>query len=72
MAAGSEEETEKEEKGYHRVERSFGRFERTVPLPSEVQTGKVEASYKKGVLTITLPKTAEAKSERKKIAIKST
>ena len=66
-----EKKQEKEKKGrnYYRVERSYGSFRRSVPLPAEVDTGKVDAVFRKGVLTITLPKTAEAKA-RKRIAIK--
>jgi len=51
----------------YRAERYFGRFYRSVPLPSAVDTGKVAAKYQDGVLTVTLPKTEEAK--RKKIDI---
>jgi len=45
----------------YRAERFFGRFQRTVTLPSPVAMDKVKAQYKDGVLTITLPKTEEAK-----------
>jgi len=51
----------------YRSERYFGRFYRSVPLPSAVDTGKVNAKYQDGILTVTLPKTEEAK--RKKIEI---
>lgn len=68
-----EKKEEKEEKtgDYYRMERSYGSFTRTIPLPSEIDTTKVEASLKKGVLTVTLPKTAKALKEAKKIAVKS-
>lgn len=68
-----EKKEEKEEKGkdYYRMERSFGSFSRSIPLPVEVETDKVDAKFKKGVLTITLPKTAKAVSETKKIAVKA-
>lgn len=67
-----EKKEEKEDKGkdYYRMERSYGSFLRTVPLPAEVETDKVEAKFKKGVLSITLPKTAKAVAETKKIAVK--
>jgi HSP20 family protein len=67
-----EKKEEKEDKGkdYYRMERSYGSFSRTIPLPVEVETDKVEAKFKKGVLSITLPKTAKAVSETKKIAVK--
>jgi len=66
-----EKKQEKEEKdeNYHRMERSYGYFNRTIELPAEVDPEKVEASYKKGVLKIELKKTRE--SETKKIEIKS-
>lgn len=68
-----EKKEEKEDKGkdYYRMERSYGSFTRTIPLPIEVETDKVEAKFKKGVLNITLPKTAKAVAETKKIAVKS-
>ena len=67
-----EKKEEKEDKGkdYYRMERSYGSFSRTIPLPVEVETDKVEATFKKGVLTIALPKTAKAVTETKKISVK--
>ena len=67
-----EKKEEKEDKGkdYYRMERSYGSFSRTITLPIEVETEKVEAKFKKGVLSITLPKTAKAVAETKKIAVK--
>jgi HSP20 family protein len=67
-----EKKEEKEDKGkdYYRMERSYGSFSRTIPLSVEVETDKVEAKFKKGVLSITLPKTAKAVAETKKIAVK--
>ena len=68
-----EKKEEKEDKGknYYRVERSYGSFQRSIPLPCEVETDKVEATFKKGVLNISLPKTAEAQKQRKKITVKA-
>ena len=54
------EEEEKNEK-FHRVERAWGAFTRTIPLPGPVDTEKTAAAFKDGVLTVTLPKTAAAK-----------
>ena len=54
---------------YHRRERSYGSFSRTVQLPFMVDTNKVEASFKNGILMISLPR-AEA-DKPKKITIKS-
>ncbi len=68
-----EKREEKEEKGkdYYRSERSFGSFTRTIPLPFEIDAEKAEASFKKGVLTVSLPKTKRVISETKKVAIKA-
>lgn len=58
-----EKQAEKEEKDkrHHRVERSYGAFLRAIRLPAAVETGKVTATFKDGVVTITLPKAPEAK-----------
>jgi HSP20 family protein len=58
-----EKQTEKEEKDkhYHRMERSYGAFYRSIRLPAAVEAGKVTATFKDGVVTITLPKAPEAK-----------
>ena len=69
---GKHEEEKKEEdkeKRYHRIERRSGSFQRAVTLPCAVKEGEVSAEYKEGVLTVTLPKTDEAKSRH--IEIKS-
>jgi len=58
----SEQKVEKAE--VYRAERFVGRFQRTVALPAPVAADKVKAQYKDGVLTITLPKTEEAKPKR--------
>ncbi|MGD8522636.1 MAG: Hsp20/alpha crystallin family protein [Desulfobacterales bacterium] len=65
-----EKKKEKEDKdeNYHRMERSYGYFRRTVQLPVDVDPSKVEASYKKGVLKVVLKKTKE--SEAKKIEVR--
>jgi HSP20 family protein len=54
-------ETKHESAEQYRTERFFGRFQRTVSLPTPVAVDKVKAQYKDGVLTVTLPKTEEAK-----------
>jgi len=68
-----EKKEEKEEKGksFHRMERSYGSFVRIIPLPVDVKTEKAGATFKRGVLTITLPKTDKVLNETKKISIKS-
>lgn len=64
------QEIDEKEKNFHRVERSYGVFERSFSLPSSVQTDKIKASYKDGVLTITLPKSEETKPKEIDIAVK--
>jgi len=66
-----EKKQEKEEKeaDYHLVERSYGAFTRSVQLPKEVQSEKINASYKNGILKITLPKSEEAKKKEIKIRV---
>ncbi|MFC1765439.1 Hsp20/alpha crystallin family protein [Planctomycetota bacterium] len=65
------EESEEKDKDFYRMERRYGSFSRVIPLSAEVDEGKVQADFKKGVLKITLPKTSEAQQSRKKIEIKS-
>lgn len=62
---------EQKEKGRVHIERSFGSFQRSLSLPSDVDEDKVEAAFKNGVLTVTLPKRPEARPHHKKIEIKS-
>jgi len=66
-----EEKKEEKEKGYYLSERSYGSFQRSFQLPDGVDTDKIEANYKKGILTVTLPKTPEAQKAEKKIPIKA-
>ncbi len=65
------EEKEEKKESYYSMERSYGSFKRTLPLPCKVEDDKVEAQFKNGVLTITLPKAPEAIKETKKIDVKS-
>jgi len=57
------EEKEEKTKSYHRVERHYGSFERSVRLPATVKADQVKASFKNGVLQIELPKTEEARQK---------
>jgi HSP20 family protein len=66
-----QEEKEEKQKDYYMRERSFGSFERSFGVPDGVDADKIEASFKKGVLTVTLPKSEQAQKSEKKIAIKS-
>lgn len=67
-----EKKEEKEEKsvGYHRVERTYGCFERILPLPPNVKKDAIDAVYRDGVLKVSLPKTEEAIKTSKTIPIK--
>lgn len=64
-----EKKTESEDKDRHMSERFYGRFERHIPLPAEVQEDQVAASFKKGVLTVTLPKSPDAASKIQRITV---
>ncbi len=65
------EEKEEKKKDYYLHERHFGSFERSFDVPDTVDADKIEASFKKGVLTVTLPKKPEAQKPAKKIEVKA-
>ncbi|WP_159593743.1 Hsp20/alpha crystallin family protein [Chelativorans xinjiangense] len=66
------EKTEEErEKEYYLSERRYGSFHRSFRVPEGVDTNKIDARFAKGVLTVTLPKSAEAKKNEKKISVKA-
>ena len=62
-------ETKHEDADVYRAERFFGRFQRAVTLPAPVAPDKVKAQYKDGVLTVTLPKTEEAKPKQIDVSV---
>lgn len=66
-----QEEKEEKKKEYYLHERGFGSFERSFDLPDGVDADKIEAAFKKGVLTVTLPKKPEAQKPAKKIEVKA-
>lgn len=68
-----EKQEEKEEKTKDRYvsERRYGSFRRSLRVPGSVDANKIEASYKSGVLTVTLPKSPEAQNNQKKIPVTS-
>ena len=68
-----EKKREEEEKGkdYYRNERTFGAFRRSLPIPVDVDESKIQASFKKGVLSIKLPKSEEARNKIKHIDVKA-
>lgn len=65
------QEVQDKKPNYYRLERSFGSFERTIPLPLDVDAEKAEAKFKNGVLEICLPKSEKAKEHIKRIPIKT-
>lgn len=72
LTVKGERKFEKDEnaKGFHRIERSYGSFERSFTVPSSVDPEKVAADYKNGVLTVKLPKKEAAKPRQVKIEVK--
>jgi HSP20 family protein len=64
------DEKEEKKKDYYLSERRYGSFQRSFIVPDGVDADKIEANFKNGVLTVTLPKTAQAQKSEKKIAIK--
>ena len=64
-------EREEKREEYHLIESSYGSFSRSFTLPGTVDQDKIQAVYEKGVLRITLPKKAEAKTKTVKIAVKN-
>ena len=73
MSIKGEKKQEKEEKkkDYYLAERRYGAFQRSFSLPDGVDADKIEAGFKKGVLTITLPKKPEAIKPERKIEVKT-
>ncbi len=64
------QEIETKDKTFHRIERSYGKFSRTITLPSEVDADKIKAAYKDGVLNIILPKPESMKPKQIEVEIK--
>jgi HSP20 family protein len=65
------DEKEEKNKDYYLRERSFGSFERSFQVPEDVEPDRINASFKKGVLTVMLPKSAQAERAEKKIEVKA-
>lgn len=68
ISGTTEESCEKKDKNYHRIERCYGSFTRSFTLPDNIDVEKINAEYKKGVLSITIPKLK--KEDTKKINVK--
>ena len=73
LTISGERKFEKEEsgKGYHRIERNYGTFSRSFAVPNTFDTDKVAASYRNGVLSVTLPKKEAAKPRQIKVAVEA-
>ncbi|MDL1968512.1 MAG: Hsp20/alpha crystallin family protein [Deltaproteobacteria bacterium] len=73
MTIRGEKKQEKEEnaKNYYRIERSYGSFQRVLSLPEDADQNAVTAKFKKGVLTVTIPRKAVSESDVKRIEVKS-
>ena len=63
------QEKVEDEENYHLVERRYGAFARSILLREEVESDKISASYKEGILKVTLPKSEEAKKKEIKIKV---
>ncbi len=70
----SEQEQNKEDDGreFHRIERSYGSFQRSMTLPFNIDSEKATAEFKNGILTINVPKPTEQVTQTKKIEVKAT
>jgi HSP20 family protein len=70
LSGEKRQETSESNGGRSYTERSFGRFERVIPLGDEVDADRVEAAFKNGVLKVTLPKNPKAQDKARRIEIK--
>ena len=64
------QEKEQEKGNVHFRERRYGAFHRAIPLPADVDTGKIEATFENGVLKLQIPKTEEAKPKQIEVKVK--
>jgi len=69
ISGEKKQETEEKEKNYYRLERSYGSFQRVLSLPEDIDQDGVKASFKRGVLTVTMPRKALPKSDVRQITI---
>jgi HSP20 family protein len=71
MKGEKRQEKEQKDKNLYLSERSYGSFQRSFAVPDNVDRDKIAADFGKGVLTITMPKTAKAVEQQKKIEVKA-
>jgi HSP20 family protein len=69
IAGEKKEEREETERGYRLSERSYGSFERLIELPLAAEGDKIEAKFRNGLLTVTVPKNDKSKASSKRIRI---
>lgn len=71
IAGEKREEKEEKEKNYHWSERRYGSFRRAIQLPQHIERDRIEANFRNGVLSVTLPKSEDAKQRQRKIEVKA-
>lgn len=71
ISGEKKEEKEEKEKGYYKMERSYGSFYRLIPFPCQIDRDGVVANYKDGVLKITMPKCKDSLKNEKKVDVKA-
>jgi len=71
ISGEKKEETEAKEEDFYRMESVYGRFDRTIELPTAVDDDHGDAKFVNGILTVTIPKSKESESGTKKIPVKS-
>ncbi|EIM62223.1 MAG: Hsp20/alpha crystallin family protein [Desulfobacter postgatei] len=71
ISGEKKQEKEEKEKNFYRMERSYGSFQRILSLPEDADQDKVKATFKTGVLTVTMPRKALPKSNVKQIEVKT-
>ncbi len=71
ISGEKKQEKEEKKKNYYRMERSYGSFQRVLSLPDDADQDKINATFKKGVLTVTMPRKALPKSDVKQIEVKT-
>jgi HSP20 family protein len=71
LSISGERKVEKEQQDtkFHRMERAYGRFERSFTLPDAADAEKITSEYKEGILTVHLPKNPKAKSSAREISV---
>ena len=65
------EKKETKDKEHYHVGHSYGSFQRSIPVPCEIESDKVDASFKKGILKVTFPKSVKVLENLRKIEVKS-